>query len=234
MLIAALVTGAATAAPVVLAPFSGAPPGAPPAPWRLVTLPKIARHTSFSIVDRDGSRVLQVEANGSYANLLHRVDADLAAAPTLSWRWRVDVLSAQTDITRKEGDDLPARLCVLFDLPLSRLKAMDRMAVIMGRALFDPDLPAATICYVWDAHVSPGTWLVNAYTARVMMAVLRRGPATDWEDERRDLRSDFARAFPAEAASGPAPHIAAIAISADGDNTGARSLAFIGDIVIGE
>jgi len=234
MLIAALVTGAATAAPVVLAPFSGAPPGAPPAPWRLVTLPKIARHTSFSIVDRDGSRVLQVEANGSYANLLHRVDADLAAAPTLSWRWRVDVLSAQTDITRKEGDDLPARLCVMFDLPLSRLKATDRMAVIMGRTLFDPDLPAATICYVWDAHVAPGTWIANAYTARVMMLVLRRGPATGWEDERRDLRSDFAHAFPAEAAAGPAPHIAAVGISADGDNTGARSLAFIGDIVIGE
>src|SRR5882672_4375330 len=101
MLIAALVTGAATAAPVVLAPFSGAPPGAPPDPWRLVPLPKIACHTSFSLGDRDGSRVLQVEANGSYANLLHRVDGDLAAAPTLSWRWRVDVLSAQTHITRK-------------------------------------------------------------------------------------------------------------------------------------
>jgi hypothetical protein len=122
----------------------------------------------------------------------------------------------------------------MFDLPLERLKASDRFAVTMGRVLFDPDLPAATICYVWDAHLRVGTWLANAYTARVMMLVLRRGAATAWEEERRDLRSDFAHAFPAEAASGPAPHVAAIAISADGDNTGARSLAFIGDISIGE
>jgi hypothetical protein len=223
---------ASAAAPVALARFSTADPGEPPAAWRLVTLPKIARHTRFSIVERDGARVLRVEADASYANLVHRVDVDAAQAPIMHWRWRVDVLSAQTDIKRKEGDDLPARMCVMFDLPLARLKIADRMAVVMGRALFDPGLPAATICYVWDAQVAAGTWLANAYTKRVMMLVLHRGVATDWENERRDLRADFARAFPVEAGNGPAPHVAAIAISADGDNTGARSLAFIGDIAL--
>jgi hypothetical protein len=139
----------------------------------------------------------------------------------------------QTDITRKEGDDLPARLCVMFDLPLSRLKLGDRVAVLMGRTLFDPDLPAATICYVWDAHLAAGTWLPSAYTHRVMQLVLHRGVAQHWEQETRDLRSDFAQAFPAESA-GQAPHVAAIGIAADGDNTGAHSLAFIGDISIGD
>lgn len=125
---------------------------------------------------------------------------------------------------------MPARLCVLFDLPLARLSFADRTALRLGRALFDPDLPAATICYVWDAKLAPGTWLPNAYTARVQMLVLQSGVAAEWKEERRDLRADFARAFPAEAANGPLPQLAAIGISADGDNTGAQSLAFFGDV----
>lgn len=224
----ALATGAAAAQSI--AAFSTAAPGAPPAPWRIVTLPKIPKHTRFEIVARDDTRVLRVAADGSYANLLHELRADLDAAPILRWRWRVEALSAATDLTRKDGDDVPARLCVLFDLPLARLSFADRTAVRLGRALFDPDLPAAAICYVWDARLAPGTWLPNAYTDRVRMLVLHNGVANEWREERRDLRADFARAFPAEAANGPLPRVAAIGISADGDNTGARSLAFFGDV----
>ena len=227
----ASVAGAAPLA--IVAPFSTAALGKPPPPWRLATLAKIERHTSFAVVERAGTHVLRVEADHSYANLLHRLDVDVAAQPVLHWRWRVDMLSSQTDITRKSGDDLPARVCVLFDLPLSRLGMGDRMALLMGRTLFDPDLPAATICYVWDSRQAAGTWLPNAYTGRVMQLVLHQGVASGWEDEQRDLRDDFARAFPHESASGPAPHVAAIGVSADGDNTGAHSLAFIGDISLG-
>lgn len=219
---------------VTLTRFSTARLGEPPTQWRRVTLAKIARHTDYTIVAQQGGNVLRIDADHSYANLLHTVSADVSVAARLRWRWRVDALSDATDITRRSGDDLPARICVLFDLPLARLSVGDRMAVMMGRALFDPDLPAATICYVWDAHVAPGTWLPNAYTERVMMQVLRRGVARAWQDEDRDLRSDFTQAFPAEAASGPLPRIAAIAISADGDTSGARSTAFVGDITLGE
>jgi Protein of unknown function (DUF3047) len=197
-------------------------------------LPKVARHTGFRVVERDGVHVLRVEADHSYANLLHRIDAAAGSLPVLRWRWRVDLLSLHTDLRLKQGDDVPLRLCVMFDLPLARLNGRDRMALIMGRALFDPDLPAATICYVWDAHLPAGTWLPNAYTARVMQLVLHRGEAAGWETERRNLKNDFTRAFPEESANGPAPRVAAVGISADGDNTGARSLAFVGDIALGE
>jgi hypothetical protein len=186
------------------------------------------------VVERDGTHVLRVETDASYANLMLRLDraGTDTHATWLHWRWRVDALSGQTDITRKSGDDVPARVCVLFDLPLERLSFGDRLALRMGRAMFDPALPAATLCYIWDARVAPGTWLPNAYTGRVMQLVLQRGPAADWKEERRNLRSDFAEAFPTEAASGPLPAIAAVGISGDGDNTGARSLAFLGDVVL--
>jgi len=222
LLLAALPAAAAPAA------FSAAAAdGPPPAPWRVVTLPKIARHTRYDIVALDGTSVLRVAADGSYANLLHPLPA--MAAQRLAWRWRVEQPIANADLTRKDGDDVPARVCVLFDLPLDRLAFADRLKVELGRALFERELPAASICYVWDRQLPPGTWLANAYTDRVQMLVLRRGGYGAWAEESRDLAADFARAFPHEARGG-LPPLAAIAVSADGDNTGGASLAYFGDL----
>lgn len=218
---------AAPAAPAALAAFSSAAGGAVPAPWQVVTLPKIPRHTRYDIVAVDGEYVLRVAADGSYANLLHPLAGERARR--LAWRWRVDRPIDASDLTRKAGDDVPARVCVLFDLPLDRLTLADRLRVELGRALFDPDLPAASICYVWDRRLAPGTWLANAYTDRVQMLVLRRGGYGAWAEESRDLAADFARAFPHEARAG-VPPLAAIGVSADGDNTGGASLAYFGDL----
>jgi hypothetical protein len=229
-----VVLGCALAAPAPaqgIPAFSVAPPGDPPAPWRVSTLPKVPRHTRFTIAERAGARALRVEADASYANLMFRPAEGLEAG-TLRWRWRVDSLSRDTDLARKAGDDAPARLCVLFDLPLARLRLGDRLAMRLARAWFDPALPGATVCYVWDARPAAEAWLPNAYTDRVRMRVLQSGVATDWKHESRDLRADFVHAFPDEAAAGPVPRILAIGIGADGDNTGARSLAWIGDVTL--
>jgi len=218
---------AAPASPAALAAFSSAAAGAVPPPWRVVTLPKQPRHTRYEIVSFEGATVLRVTANASYANLLHPLAGE--PAQRLHWRWRVDRPIERADLRRKEGDDVPARVCVLFDLPLDRLKMSDRLRVQVGRALFDPSLPAASICYVWDNRLAPDTWLANAYTDRVQMLVLRQGSYGNWFEEVRDLAADFARAFPYEARGGTPP-LAAIGVSADADNTGGTSLAYFGDV----
>jgi hypothetical protein len=225
-LLAALLLGAAPA-PAAVTAFSSAAAGAIPAPWRVVTVPKIPRHTRYEIVAAGDDYVLRVIADGSYANLVHPLSGERGTR--LSWRWRVQQPIEHADLRRKDGDDVPARVCVLFDLPLERLSLADRLKVRAGRALFDPDLPAASICYVWDRRIEPGTWLANAYTDRVQMLVLRRGGYGVWAEESRDLAADFARAFPHEAQYG-LPPLAAIGVSADGDNTGGASLAFFGDV----
>jgi Protein of unknown function (DUF3047) len=225
---------AAAAQAPIIRPFSTAADAAPPPPWRVITLPKLPRHTRYEIAATDGVRALRMESDGGYANLLHPLALDAAATPWLRWRWRVDAHPAGADLARKDGDDVPARVCVLFDLPLARLAAGDRLKVRLGRMLFDRDLPAASLCYVWDATLPAGTWLANAYTDRVQMLVLRStasGHAPGrWQAEARDLRADFARAFPHEAAGGAALPLAAIGVAADADNTGGRASAWIGDL----
>ena len=218
---------AAPASPAALAAFSSAAAGAVPPPWRVVTLPKQPRHTRYEIVSFEGATVLRVTANASYANLLHPRAGE--PAQRLHWRWRVDRPIERADLRRKEGDDVPARVCVLFALPEDRMTLADRVRVALGRALFYPDLPAASICYVWDRQLAPGTWLGNAHTDRLQMLVLRRGGYGTWFEESRDLAADFAQAFPHEARAGMPP-LAAVGVSADGDNTGGASLAYFGDL----
>jgi hypothetical protein len=117
---------------------------------------------------------------------------------------------------------------------LERLSFADRTKIRLGRRLFDPQLPAATLCYVWDRTLPPGRWLDNAYTDRVRMLVLRSGANGEqgrWFDERRDLRADFKQAFPAEGAAGT-PAVAAVAFATDADNTKSQASAWFGDLAL--
>jgi len=200
----------------------------------VITLPQIPRHTRYEIVTVDGLRGVRAEADGSYANVVHPLRADVSTTPVLRWSWRVDRFPEASDLTRKAGDDVAAKVCVLFDLPLDRLGLIDRLKIELGRRLFRLDLPAATVCYLWERTLAPGTWLPNVYTDRVRMLVLRSaaiGEQGRWFDERRDLRADFTRAFGDEAAAG-VPPISAIAFASDADNTGSSVLAYFGDMLL--
>ncbi len=215
-------------------PLSSAPDTHVPPPWHVITLPKIPRHTQYEIVTVDGMRVVRAEADGSYANVVHPLQADVATTPILRWSWRVDRFPAASDLSIKAGDDVAAKVCVLFDLPLDRLGLFDRLKIELGRRLFKLDLPAATVCYLWERTLAPGTWLPNVYTDRVRMLVLRSaavGEQGQWFQERRDLRADFVRAFGAEA-DGGIPPISAIAFASDADNTGGSALAYFGDLLL--
>jgi hypothetical protein len=231
--VAVLLAGALQAAAAVeIAPFSSAPTGDLPPPWQVLTVPKIPRATQYEVIELDGRRVVRATAEASYANAVHPLRADLAATPSLAWRWRVDRFPDGSDLKRKAGDDLAAKVCVLFDLPLDRLALGDRLKIQLGRKLFRQDLPAATLCYVWDRTLPVGTLLPNAYTDRVRYLVLRSGAAGEqgrWFDERRDLRADFTRAFGREAEGG-LPPASAVAFATDSDNTGSSALAYYGDL----
>ena len=212
--------------------FSSATGTQLPAPWRIVTLPKIPRHTMYALAEADGRSVLRAEADRAYASAVHPVNADINATSVLRFRWRADRFPAGSDLRTKAGDDVAAKVCLLFDLPLERLRLVDRVLIEIGRRRFDPELPTATLCYVWDRVLPAGTWLPNAYTDRVRLLVLRSaqaGEAGRWFEERRDVAADFRRAFAGEATD-RLPPLIALALATDADNTGDVALAWYGDL----
>jgi len=80
-----------------VAPLSGSPgPGVPPL-WRVSTLPKLPRHTSYEVVDTDCQRAVRASAEGSYANVVHPLNVDSAETPILRWSCRADQFLADCD-----------------------------------------------------------------------------------------------------------------------------------------
>jgi Protein of unknown function (DUF3047) len=226
-----LVCAGAAAAGELVALDSGSGP-TPPAPWHVAGLPMQSKpFTRFTLTELDGQRVLRIEADRSYGNLVHMLPAG-EAGRFLSWRWRVDVPNELANLRTKAGDDSAVEVCVMFDLPLQSVPFVDRQLVRLARSHSTDLLPSATVCYVWDAHFPVGTVLDNAYTRRVRLIVLRGADVapTTWRSEKRDVRADFLRLFGDEATE--VPRIIGVAIAADADNTRGRSLAYITDLVL--
>jgi hypothetical protein len=214
--------------------FSSSSAGEPPAPWRVVGLPRAHKPlTRFDITAVDGQRVLRVQTDRSYANLVHDLP-NLVPAPgtQLRWRWRLEQPLLDTDLRRREGDDTALKVCLLFDMPLARLGLVERNMLRAGRSLSGENLPSATLCYVWDHALAPGTLLHNAFSHRLRMMVVDSGEEKlgQWVTHTRDVAADFQRAFGEESAT--LPPLQALLVGADADNTGGHSLGYVGDVTL--
>lgn len=231
VLLAALVaagTAAAVDAYITVAAFSAARPGdALPAGWTLRDSPNIKVHTRYSLVDDNGVTVLRADSAAGAAGIGRELKVNPAEFPLLRWRWKIANLIGQADLRTKEGDDFPARIYITFDYPLEKLPFFERSKLRLARAFFDPQLPAATLCYVWDGKAPAETIAPSAYTDRVRLIVAESGPARigQWVTMERNIARDFRTAF-----GETAPPVNGIVIATDSDNTGAKATAFYGDI----
>lgn len=222
------IAAAAVASPI--APFSAAAPGAKlPEGWRSVGLRGVSR-AEPALVEDSGTTVLQLRTEAAAGSAVWRLDADPAATPILSWRWKVDRVVRDADLARKEGDDYAARVYVTFDVPLAELPLATRAKIVIARVLFGSELPSAALCYVWDNRHPIGSSAWNPYSDRVRMVVLRNGAANvgEWVAEARDVAGDFRAAF-----GGSLPRVTGVAVSADTDQTGETATAWFGDLALG-
>lgn len=169
--------------------------------------------------------MLRVETTGSYGNLIHPLAK--VSAGSLSWRWRVDQALSASNLRNKEGDDVALKVCALFDQPREAVPFLERQLLRVAEARTGTPLPNATVCYVWDPGWPAETVIPNVYSRRVRYLTLGAAPGT-WQAVRRDLGADFLRAFGEE--SGTVPRLLAVAVGADADNTGGRSLGYVADL----
>lgn len=215
-----------------LVAFSSMAPGAAlPAPWHEQTVRNI-RPNRVSLVPDGGRTVLQFQSDASASSVFHPVGGALARAKRLRWRWKASAYPLDRWFAQKRGDDFAARVYVLYDYPANRVPLAQRMLLGAARALYDPELPAAALCYLLDPRAARDTMIESPYTSRVRMIVVRPGGTTDrWWDEERDLSADFARAFGSEHGPGTAS-IRAIVIAADTDQSGGTLTTRFGDLAL--
>ena len=203
--------------------------GAFPDSWEPLTFEKIAKHTEYSLVDDNGTVVVKAVSRGSASGLVRAVDIDPMRYPVLEWRWKVENILKKGDVTRKDGDDYPARVYVTFKYDPSKVSFFERAkyeAIRMARGEYPP---MGAITYIWESKSPVGTLVPNPYTEQVKMIVLQSGEekVRRWVNESRNLIKDYRMAF-----GGDPPRISGVALMTDTDNTRESAVAYFGDIVL--
>jgi len=229
--ISTVATVAADNPPLRIGDFSTAEVGgAYPPPWQPLTFKKIPRHTEYKLVEDAGVVVLQADSDAAASGLTREVAIDPAEYPVIEWRWKVADVLQGGDVTRKAGDDYPARLYITFAYDRAKVGLWERAKYRAARLFYGKHPPSAALNYVWASNAAAGAQVANAYTARVQMFVIQSGAgrAGQWQNESRNLYADYRAAFGADSMP---PMISGVAVMTDTDNTGERARAWFGDIV---
>jgi len=213
---------------LVVGLFSDQAPDTLPDGWKPLTFENIPRHTEYSVVHDENETAVRARAEAAASGLIRDIRIDPRVYPVITWRWKVANLIEHADVTRKDGDDYPARIYVIFRDDDEELGFWEKTKSFFYRLAHGVDPPTGALNYVWDTRAPVGTSLPNAYTARVHMIVVASGAANlnRWMTIERDVVADFRAAFGRDP-----PPIVGVAIMTDTDNTGESATAWYGDIV---
>jgi hypothetical protein len=199
---------------------------APPA-WEPWVLSRFLAQTKYRIVDHEGERVLQADANVSASGLLQPLALAAEEYSQLHWRWKVPRLIAGADNASSSFDDSPVRIIVAFDGDKSKFDFEDSALARTVKLFSGREMPYATIQYIWENKLPKETVLDNAKTSRAKMLVVESGPEQlgKWTYFHRNVQQDFQRLF-----GEPAGSIIFVGVMTDSNATGSKTSAYYGDI----
>lgn len=194
--------------------------------WKPLTFKKIPKQTEYVLVKEGEQVVVKAVSEASASGLTKEVAINPKDYPIVRWRWKVENLLQHSDVSRKDGDDYPARLYITFAYAPDHVSFGRKLKYKAGRALFG-DIPIGALNYIWETKTPVGTIVENAYTDFARMIVVESGPSRVgmWVEEERNIYEDFKKAFGEDP-----PLINGVAIMSDTDNTKERAVAFYGDI----
>jgi Protein of unknown function (DUF3047) len=201
----------------------------PPQQWQPWIISRFNRRTDYRIVELDGARVLKAHSMQAASGLLQEIVANPVETPYLRWQWKVPQLLSGADLSTRGVDDSPVRIIVSFDGDREKLDVEDRAMASMVKLFSGREMPYATLMYVWDNKLPVDVMLNNAYSNRAKMIVVESGAARtgQWLNFRRDLVSDFRRAFGEEPGK-----IISIGVMTDSNRTETEAIAYYGDIAL--
>jgi len=210
--------------------FSEADPGeAMPAGWEPLTFEDIDQHTDYRLIDFNGRTVMRAESDASASGLIRKIRIDPGKYPVIEWRWRAIGVYENGDVSRKDGDDYPARIYIAFEYAPDNVGFFERAKFKAIKMIHGEYPPIGAINYIWASNAPDGKIVPNAYTDRVKMIVVESGGENTgtWVSESRNILEDYKTAFGEDP-----PMIRGIAIMTDSDNTGESTVTYYGDIVM--
>lgn len=235
ILVALLASGCATVAPPEapghafpqVTPFSSSALEQVPPAWKPFRIARFKKPTAYRMVPLEGAVALEAVADSSASGLSHEVSVDLHEFPWLAWKWKVPAINPLANNSLAHVEDSPARVVVVFEGGRERLPPAEQLNYDLALAMTGNELPYATLMYIWENHLPEGAVIPHHFSTRVKMIVAGSGHKDigAWHEERVNLLEDYRRAFGEEP-----PRVKAVGIVSDSDNTGARTVAYYGDL----
>lgn len=169
---------------------------------------KFKGKTSYSLVQDGDKTVLKAHSVKAASGLIKKMTVDAKKFPMLRWSWKIDNLITKEDIKKKEGDDFPARIYVVFPRSFWRMRA---------------------ITYAWASKAPKESTHPSPYTSNAMIIIVESGPEKvgQWVKEERNIFEDYRRIFGEDP-----PEIGAVALMTDTDDTQEEVTAYYGDIYL--
>ena len=210
-------------------PFSQAQPGTTfPYGWQPLTFENIPTHTQYELVEDDDQVVVKAVSQQSASGMKREITIDPKEHPIVAWRWKVKNILQHGDVTKKSGDDYPARLYIMFEYDSRQIGFFEQAQYEVAKLLYGQYPPLASLTYIWESKSPIGRIVPNPYTDRVYMIVLESGTPklNQWVKEERNVYEDYKNVFGEDP-----PKISGVAIMTDTDNTQENAIAYFGDIV---
>ncbi len=199
-----------------------------PAKWEPLHFKDINRHTDYRLVDEGGQVVVKAVADASASGLIRKITIDPREYPILQWRWKITNVLKKGNVHRKDGDDYPARLYILFEYDPDKLGFFEKLKYETAKLFYGAYPPLASINYIWASNAPEGLVVPNPYSDRSMMVAVESGEKNlnRWLTEERNIYEDYRKVFKDEP-----PMISGVAIMTDTDDTGESATAYYGDIL---
>lgn len=220
---------AATPTILEVGKFSVASEGAAlPDGWKPLTFKKIEKHTAYKVVKDGDAVVVKAVSEASASGLTREIKINLKEYPVVQWRWKVANILKSGDVSKKEGDDYPARIYITFAYDAGKVSFFKKAQFETVKLIYGQYPPLGAINYIWESKAPKGTVAPNPFTDQVKMIVVESGAErlNQWVSEERNVYEDYKKAFGEEP-----PMISGIAVMTDTDNTGESATAYYGDIV---
>lgn len=200
-----------------------------PKAWEALTFPNIDRHTQYRLVRDDGRIVIRADSQNAASGMIRSLRIDPRAYPVIHWRWKVDHVLKNGDLTKKKGDDYAARIYVAFAFEPKTAGWWAKLRHKSAAFFAGKELPGTALNYIWANRAPIGTIATNRYAEEAKMIAVQSGNdlSGQWVTEQRNIMEDYQQAF-----GGKPPEIIGIAIMTDTDNTGEATTAYYGDIVL--
>jgi len=192
--------------------------------WAPLKFPEIDRHSIYSTGKCGKASCLLMASDNSASGLVLKESFNVCQYPIIKWRWKISNIYRKGDSSKKEGDDYPARLYILFSYDENRASLGKQLKYNMVKLIYGQYPPDSSISYIWSNKPSNKPFIINAYTDEARMIPVSAGNAliNTWQEYSVNIVQDYTMAFGKQP-----PSTASLAVMCDADNTHESAQAMI-------